>query len=92
MWGSKCHQINTPVGCNGPVKQEFRALLLFRKQMAAVVVAVKTSKHNICITFIQRWPDVFAVGPILYKCHTNLGIYDQRCLIIVGKDCPREDA
>ena len=27
---------------------------------------------NICITFIQRRPNVFDVGPALYKCHTNV--------------------
>ena len=25
-----------------------------------------------CIIFIQRRPNVFAVGPILYKCYTNV--------------------
>ena len=30
------------------------------------------SKHkNMCITFVQRRPNVFAVGPTLYKCYTN---------------------
>ena len=28
--------------------------------------------QNICITFIQRRPNVFDVGPTLYKCHTNV--------------------
>ena len=28
--------------------------------------------QNICITFIQRWPNVFDVGPTLYKCYTNV--------------------
>ena len=27
---------------------------------------------NICITFIQRLPNVFDVGPTLYKCYTNV--------------------
>ena len=32
-------------------------------------------KHkNICITFIQRRPNVFDVGPTLYKCYTNGGV------------------
>ena len=26
----------------------------------------------ICITFVQRLPNVFAVGPTLYKCYTNV--------------------
>ena len=28
--------------------------------------------QNICITFIQRQPNVFDAGPILYKCYTNV--------------------
>ena len=28
--------------------------------------------QNICITFIQCRPNVFDVGPILYKCYTNV--------------------
>ena len=28
--------------------------------------------QNICITFIQRRPNVFDVGPALYKCYTNV--------------------
>ena len=28
--------------------------------------------QRICITFIQRRPNVFDVGPTLYKCYTNV--------------------
>ena len=28
--------------------------------------------QNICITFIQCRPNVFDVGPTLYKCHTSI--------------------
>ena len=28
--------------------------------------------QNICITFIQQRPNVFDVGPTLYKCYTNV--------------------
>ena len=28
--------------------------------------------QDICITFIQRWPNVFDVGPTLYKCYRNV--------------------
>ena len=28
--------------------------------------------QNICITFVQRRPNVFDVGSTLYKCHTNI--------------------
>ena len=33
----------------------------------------KKSKNScICITFLQRRPNVFDVGPTLYKCYTNV--------------------
>ena len=28
--------------------------------------------QNICITFVQRRPNVFDVGPTLYKCYTKV--------------------
>ena len=28
--------------------------------------------QNICITFIQRRPNVFDAGPTLYKCYANV--------------------
>ena len=28
--------------------------------------------QNFCITFVQRRPNVFNVGPTLYKCYTNV--------------------
>ena len=34
---------------------------------------------NTCITFVQRRPKIFDVGPTLYKCYTNVlclpGVY-----------------
>ena len=38
--------------------------------------------QNICMTFVQRRPNVFDVGPTLYKCHTNVS-----CLL--GRAPPR---
>ena len=35
-------------------------------------IAYTQQTQNICITFIQRRPNVFAVGPTLYKCYTNV--------------------
>ena len=32
---------------------------------------VTKQTQNICITFVQRRPNVFDVGPTLYKCYTN---------------------
>ena len=31
--------------------------------------------QNICITFTQRRPNVFDVGPTLYKCYTNVAVF-----------------
>ena len=33
---------------------------------------VTQQTQNICITFIQRRPNVFEVGPTLYNCYTNV--------------------
>ena len=30
------------------------------------------SQQDICMTFIQCWPNVEDVGPTLYKCYTNV--------------------
>ena len=35
---------------------------------------------NICITFIQHRPNVFDVGPTLYKCYTDV-------LCLLGTEC-----
>ena len=35
--------------------------------------------QNICITLVQRRPNVFDVGPALYKCYTNV-------LCLLGND------
>ena len=38
------------------------------------IISVGDSQQtqNICITFVQRRPNVFDVGPTLYKCYTNV--------------------
>ena len=36
-------------------------------------LAVPTQQtQDLCITFVQRRPNVFDVGPALYKCYTNV--------------------
>ena len=35
--------------------------------------------QNIFITFVQCWPNVFAVGPTLYKWYTNVGPTLYKC-------------
>ena len=34
--------------------------------------ATSQQTRNICTSFVQRWPNVFDVGPTLCKCHTNV--------------------
>ena len=34
--------------------------------------SIPQQTQNICITFVQRRPNVFNAGPTLYKCHTNV--------------------
>ena len=36
-----------------------------------------TTSSDSCITFVQRRPNVFDVGPTLYKCYTNVLASDQ---------------
>ena len=65
------------VVCFGPC---FLHQLLFwlLKPNTCLYTAVKSQKgsnqqtQNICITFIQRRPNVFDVGPTLYKCYANV--------------------
>ena len=49
--------------------------------------------QNICITFVQRPPNVFDVGPALYKCYTNvlcpLGVCITTSKIMVAKSLVR---
>ena len=33
---------------------------------------VSRQTQNICITFIQRRPNVLDAGPTLYKCYANV--------------------
>ena len=39
-------------------------------EQVSVVYSQRT--QNMCIIFIQRWPNVFDVGPTLNKCYTNV--------------------
>ena len=40
--------------------------------------AVNQQTQNICITFVQRWPNVSDVGPALYKCYRSTNVF---CLL-----------
>ena len=37
-----------------------------------VLSCISMRTQNICITFVQSRPNVFDVGPTLYKCYTNV--------------------
>ena len=39
--------------------------------MQCYVCGLSQQTQNICITFVQRRPNVFDVGPTLYKCYAN---------------------
>ena len=47
---------------------------IIQRQVRYIQIAATEypSTQNICITFIQRPPNVFDVGPTLYKCYTNV--------------------
>ena len=51
-----------------------RSREIISKEPASKFGQVSDSQQtqNIYITFIQRRPNVFDVGPTLYKCHTNV--------------------
>ena len=36
------------------------------------LVTVSQQTLNFCIIYVQRRPNVFDVGPTLYKCHTHV--------------------
>ena len=38
----------------------------------SAIGTTQETQNNICITFIQRRPNVFDVGPTFYKCYTNV--------------------
>ena len=55
--------------------QQIRLITMKSSQTRWVCLNTNASpqlKQNICITFIQRRPNVFDVGPTLYKCYTNV--------------------
>ena len=61
------HEHWVTVGDVGPV---FRQLLLMSSWFACTPGPQQT--QNMCITFVQGRPNVFDIGPTLYKCHTNV--------------------
>ena len=59
------------------IEQSLTALVALIGSIGARYMdSVTQQTENICITFVQRRPNVFDVGPTLYKCYTN-----QLCLL-----------
>ena len=50
----------------------FRIRIQYTNTVADVPPCSAQQTQNICITFIQRRPNVFDAGPTLYKCYTNV--------------------
>ena len=40
-----------------------------------VYINASQQAQHICIKFVQRRPNVFDVGPTLYKCYTNVFVF-----------------
>ena len=48
------------------------------------MLCISQQTQNMCITFVQLWPNVLDVGPTLYKCYTNvLCLLWSHCFILV---------
>ena len=45
---------------------------VFAKRYCSQYEGPSQQTQNICITFVQRRPNVFDVSPTLYKCYTNV--------------------
>ena len=68
---TKCHIRDFPqkFGC---IQIYYPYDKLYCMKLVADIFILDTSQQtqHICITFMQRRPDVFDVGPTLYKCYT----------------------
>ena len=60
----------------------FSAILTNSLIRPSLSVNMTQQAQNICIIFIQRRPNVFDVGPTLYKCYT-----DVLCLLGISTWC-----
>ena len=63
--------VNVNVNINPTVSQRL-VLAVIKIQRRPTVLSYPKKHKNICITFIQRRPNVFDVGLTLYKCYTNV--------------------
>ena len=64
-----------PHACHGIVRPQYLIKIMSTHQFNRKRASQQA--QHICITFIQRRPNVFDVGPTLYKCYTNV-----LCLLI----------
>ena len=74
-------------------KEQFSGFLLFvftfssfvsaysytstRISSPCLIIYTLQQTQNICIAFVQRLPNVFDVGPTLYKCYTLCFVVDR---------------
>ena len=70
---------STYIHCRTP-PMENRPATLKAYMTLYLFTCLKTSiisqrTQNNCITFVQRRPNVFDVGPTLYKCYTNVFVF-----------------
>ena len=75
-------------GCDKLENYLYRIRIISRMRISVVnpldiYYKVHGIPENICITFIQCRPNVFDVGPTLYKCYTNV-------LCLLGCLSPRQ--
>ena len=56
----------------GKIKQKSRKHILHFCLVAVNSEDTGILYQDVCITFAQRRPNVFDVGPTLYKCYTNV--------------------
>ena len=64
--------------CNSILTHEHNIVIAFSHihTISQLISILHTQQaQNICITFVQRRPNVFDVGPTLYKCFVFTGTY-----------------
>ena len=54
------------------IKRRYIANSFERRYLANSFAIPAQQAQNVCITFIQRRPNVFEIGPTLYKSYTNV--------------------
>ena len=69
MYNQICNPFSTSVVYNNQPHKLINPVLVAR---LINVILPSQQTQNTCITFVQRRPNVFDVGPTLYKCYTSI--------------------